>query len=350
MSELDDIIAKINSTSRGAAIDHEELLNLLLVESRRARVADKSNMLLASSSSDQKNYSVRAVPTSSDEKYGDVVAEYFSAENFAADANHDHDHDEFGISQEKWDMAVQNALEDLIDPTEINLIEKQLMQEFYPHHVGASDYDPLIETALAEFSNSHSSMEISTRTATIPSPQITLANNTTRRTPVKQPDSVLQNFENLVCDLNLEDISEPLPEDFLMNDQESSKYNEADQITKDLNSFVSTSGAVSAEELLDTLLREGRRILWEKLEQDRKQPVSRNVNRTVRSVAAAPPPSSTSNNEKLSAREREMVKEMYGRITNSGAADADGMIEYLLSEVLGKKSQRQEETVMKSKL
>ncbi|KAI8917276.1 hypothetical protein DFJ77DRAFT_459799 [Powellomyces hirtus] len=97
----------------------------------------------------------------------------------------------------------------------------------------------------------------------------------------------------------------------------------------------SPSGGVAYEEIVAMLLIEARRIQWEKAKHGRTN--NNTVYNTHSRVAPqrlstgkSPQPASARGSE--TAREQALMKEMYGRITAAGAADAEGMLDVLLRE------------------
>lgn len=101
------------------------------------------------------------------------------------------------------------------------------------------------------------------------------------------------------------------------------------RIIKELHRLTST-GAVAHEEIVELLLTEAKRIQWEHAEHEANgTPNIRqqlNVGNSHRRAYNIPAPDAT--------REQAIMKEMYEKVTSAGAADAEGMLEVLLSEAV----------------
>nr|KAJ3418655.1 hypothetical protein HK105_008012 [Polyrhizophydium stewartii] len=121
----------------------------------------------------------------------------------------------------------------------------------------------------------------------------------------------------------------------------------AAKLVADIHAHITPSGAIGGEEILDRLLLEARRIQWE------RAAAAAAADGRPDAAAAPPPPRSAdaaaasrrpgivakergakSSNRPLSQRERDLLAGVYRQINDSGAADAEGILDVLLSEAL----------------
>ncbi|KAI8801852.1 hypothetical protein BJ742DRAFT_835210 [Cladochytrium replicatum] len=198
-------------------------------------------------------------------------------------------------------------------------------EEFYPHHLGASDHDHTIAAIADDVSVWHLAsprapvqhVEAPRVQRFVDPEQLRVIEGVAARVYVDDEEAA-ELARDGVDELWQKVVGKEVPTNLTVKDE---------RIVRELHAHVTASGAVAPEEMLDVLLTEGKRILWNRAErgEDDQRPHAPAVeNKSTVQVKQKTPAEEV--------KEQEMIRQMYGRVTGSGAADAEGILDYLLVE------------------
>ncbi|KAJ1532543.1 hypothetical protein HK096_006467 [Nowakowskiella sp. JEL0078] len=283
------------------------------------------------------------------------LADCYKEKQFADSSELQVDGSSANSQKKSTKQVVSEIVVNLTDPRESESSKEDTLAEAYPHQVGAAEHQTTI-SAIAEDVNMWNLL--APRTTTL---QSTVVNKPRQ----KSPTLFIQACENVVSNL-VEDAEDFAAVDDSVDhilksifaeessDNKNTEIQKSDQIIRDLHLFVSSTGAVATEELIEALLREGRRVQNEQDQQPKKSVVSETPKRSFLETLFGRKPSTLIpklefKSTKINVEDNEIIKDIYGKISSSGGADTDGILELLLREARNLSAQK-ENSELKAKL